>query len=332
MMAPSLKTGRWRKNVAGGVALYWNATAACLLLASSPAAMAQDGEYASGGTESCLECHDARGEVPVDNILRTPHGLAADERTPMAAGNQQCQTCHGPSQDHLTREEDGTRPHPALVFDRETPAEDKNRPCLECHQRNVAMHWTGSTHHFEEVSCTDCHTIHVDIRDPVLAIETQPVVCFECHQRQRAELLRPNRHPVQTVAFASETGLLGCTDCHTPHGGPGPSGLNKLTLNETCYDCHAEKRGPFLWEHAPVREDCTNCHVPHGSVHASLLKQRPPWLCQQCHSAQFHPSGVRSGLGVPPAGADQNILGQACANCHTNVHGSNHPSGVRFTR
>ena len=38
-------------------------------------------------------------------------------------------------------------------------------------------------------------------------------------------------------------------------------------LNDTCYDCHAEFRGPYLWEHAPVPEDCSNCHDPHGSNH-----------------------------------------------------------------
>ncbi len=43
-------------------------------------------------------------------------------------------------------------------------------------------------------------------------------------------------------------------------------------MNETCYTCHADKRGPFLWEHQPVNEDCTNCHTPHGSNITPLLK------------------------------------------------------------
>ncbi|MFU8830650.1 MAG: DmsE family decaheme c-type cytochrome [Wenzhouxiangella sp.] len=304
---------------------------AMLALLGCSFAIADTG-YARGGVETCMDCHDSASDHPAHNILMTPHGVAADSRTPMADANRQCQTCHGPSEEHMTRREDGTRPPPAIVFDQATPTATKDGTCLTCHQDSPGLHWAGSAHHFEEVACSDCHSLHVDFRDPVLSVEKQPAVCFECHSQQRAELLRPHRHPVQTANFTSETGLLACTDCHNPHGGPGPSNLNRLTVNETCYDCHAEMRGPFLWEHAPVREDCTTCHSPHGSVHAKMLAQRPPQLCQQCHLAQRHPSGVRSGLGVPPTGADQNLLGQACLNCHTNIHGSNHPSAVRFTR
>jgi len=127
---------------------------------------------------------------------------------------------------------------------------------------------------------------------------------------------------------------VSCSDCHNPHGSTGPKQLVKGTVNETCYTCHTEKRGPFLWEHQPVREDCTICHEPHGSVHSSLLKVRGPWLCQQCHMVQFHPSTAYSGTGLPttkPSGAQQ-MLAKNCLNCHSQVHGSNHPSGVRKTR
>ncbi len=119
------------------------------------------------------------------------------------------------------------------------------------------------------------------------------------------------------------------------NGSNGPTLLVGATLNETCYTCHAEKRGPFLWEHEPVREDCSICHKPHGSVNESLLKNRAPWLCQQCHLEQFHPSTAYSGTGLPgattPSGAQQ-LLGKNCMNCHVQVHGSNHPSGPRKTR
>ena len=141
-------------------------------------------------------------------------------------------------------------------------------------------------------------------------------------------MLRPSTHPIRE-------GKMSCSGCHNPHGSNGPKLLTKNTVNETCYTCHAEKRGPFLWEHAPAREDCTNCHKPHGSVNASLLKQRVPWLCQQCHLTAFHPSTAYSGTGLPgatlPSGAQQ-LLGKGCTNCHSEVHGSNHPSGVRKTR
>lgn len=297
-----------------------------------PAALsAEDAEYSPDGAESCLTCHDAKSDDPADAILRTPHALTADLNTPFGMGRNQCETCHGPSDAHLTRNEDGTRPPPAFVFGADTPVSEMNAVCLDCHTGDDRTHWAGSTHDFEQLSCTSCHAVHVE-KDPVLVAETQPQVCFDCHTSQRAELLRPSRHPVEVAGFVSRSGALACTDCHNPHGGVGPSNLVRATLNETCYDCHAEKRGPFLWEHAPVREDCTNCHTPHGSQHANLLKTRTPQLCQQCHLAQFHPSTAYSGTGVPPTGAAQQVLSRSCLNCHTQVHGSNHPSGVRKMR
>jgi predicted CXXCH cytochrome family protein len=81
-----------------------------------------------------------------------------------------------------------------------------------------------------------------------------------------------------------------------------------------------------------VQEDCSNCHTPHGSNYENLLVARQPWLCQQCHVAQRHPSSVYSGTGIPPDGAAQQVLGKQCENCHSQVHGSNHPSGIRLTR
>ena len=68
-----------------------------------------------------------------------------------------------------------------------------------------------------------------------------------------------------------------CVDCHNPHGSPTKPLLKADNVNTVCYACHAEKRGPLLWEHAPVRENCLNCHSPHGSNHDKLLvASRPP--------------------------------------------------------
>ena len=57
-------------------------------------------------------------------------------------------------------------------------------------------------------------------------------------------------------------------------------------------------------EHQPVTEDCSHCHRPHGSVHPRLLKARGPALCQQCHSAAFHPSLPYGGEGMPGGSAN----------------------------
>ena len=53
------------------------------------------------GESTCLGCHESEGK----SIHATPHGRAANPRTPMAA--QGCETCHGPGQKHADSGEQG---------------------------------------------------------------------------------------------------------------------------------------------------------------------------------------------------------------------------------
>ncbi|MBI4357001.1 MAG: DmsE family decaheme c-type cytochrome [Gammaproteobacteria bacterium] len=272
----------------------------------------------------CTKCHD-ESTAPVLPLLQSKHAVIADNKTPFA--DRSCQTCHGMSEEHMKGSEaGGPRPSPNIRFDSKsnTSISEQNGTCLSCHRSGSRMKWKGSQHEMKGVRCVSCHTIHTE-NAKVLDKKNQAEVCFICHKTQKAESYKFSSHPIQE-------GKVVCSSCHNPHGSVGPKLLNKATVNETCYTCHAEKRGPFLWEHPPVREDCLNCHTPHGSIHKPLLKSRGPWLCQQCHLAQFHPSAVYSGTGVPPVGAADQLLGKNCLNCHFEPHGSNHPSGARKTR
>jgi len=298
---------------------------------ATPAAMpAPDGaapgpEYSPLGAKACMRCHDEKEPYPVLSILRTPHAQMADPRTPFA--QHQCESCHGASPEHMQAPKPGQlRAPPAIDYGprQPSPVEVQNRQCLTCHENKLRLHWRGSQHDAAGLACVSCHDIHTQ-HDKVRARATQPFVCFTCHKEKRARAYMPSHHPIVQ-------GQVVCGDCHNPHGSEGPKMLIKGTVNETCYTCHADKRGPFLWEHPPVRENCLNCHNPHGSVQPRLLKARPPWLCQECHSEPYHPSTLYSGTGIPPTGAAQQLLFKACLNCHSQIHGSNHPSGPRLTR
>jgi DmsE family decaheme c-type cytochrome len=107
------------------------------------------------------------------------------------------------------------------------------------------------------------------------------------------------------------------------------------------YNCHAEKRGPMLWEHQPVREDCMNCHTPHGSTQQRLVKEQMNFLCSSCHSASAanHSGGAVGGRSAIPFRGPGNFATnsalanqRACIGCHSQVHGSNSPSGTYFFR
>lgn len=297
------------------------------LLILAGAGQADTSESSSDNdSRACLMCHGENAPLPAADILHSNHAVLFGD------GGRGCAACHGPSRDHLSIADDGTRPLPDRPFGQKESPTHGNKTCMNCHTDQVGPHWAGSAHEFEELACDDCHAVHDPFGDPASDPERQAESCFDCHQRERAEFRRPHRHPVGRGGFSSDADLLTCSDCHDAHGSASVASLNRMTLNETCYDCHAELRGPFLWEHAPVREDCSSCHLPHGGIHNALLRQRPPQLCQQCHLAQFHPSTAQSGTGLPPSGADPNLLGQSCMNCHTAVHGSNHPSSPGFTR
>jgi DmsE family decaheme c-type cytochrome len=294
-------------------------------------------EYSQKGADTCIKCHDEDSEYPVFDIFKTKHAMKADSRTPFAG--LQCEACHGPGVKgmafmeaakqagaHVGKVKPGEKRPPILNFGDKSDESvaTQNRMCLQCHEDDNHIEWKGSPHQTGEVACANCHTIHT-AHDPVLDRVTQPDVCFKCHLKERAEFFKPSNHPVRF-------GQLDCSDCHETHGAGTATLLNRPTLNETCYTCHAEKRGPFLWEHAPASEDCSLCHTPHGSIHPALLTKRPPLLCQQCHSQFGHPSVAYTTQGLPDANPSGFLLAGSCTNCHSQVHGSNSPSGVKLMR
>ena len=282
----------------------------------------------------CTKCHDEQDNKPILAYYQTRHGVKADPRTPG------CQTCHGSSTDHVKNPRGvSPRPRPDVVFGAKaaSSADEQTGTCLTCHKSGNRTYWTGSEHQNRDLVCSNCHVIHTP-NDRVLAKITQPEVCFACHKTQRAQTHLISTHPILV-------GKVACSDCHNAHGSTAPKLMVKDTINETCYTCHAEKRGPFLWEHSSVVDNCANCHTPHGSTKPALLKARVPWLCQDCHSGD-HGAAVNSGANLPGGNAttvngQQAIANQspraqtnarACLNCHVLIHGSNHPAGAKFQR
>ncbi|MDD5388032.1 MAG: DmsE family decaheme c-type cytochrome [Gallionellaceae bacterium] len=304
------------------------------------------------GDAKCTACHDETNDngPRVLSIGKTKHGTAADGRTPT------CTSCHGESAAHMKKPEGAAkRPAPDRVFGKNsaTLPSEQNESCLGCHKGGNQSHWSGSQHASHDVSCTTCHQMHTQ-HDKVRDKRTQAEVCYSCHKTERALSHRMSTHPL-------DSGKMSCSDCHNPHGSIGPKLMIKSSVTETCYTCHTEKRGPFLWEHSPVVEDCMNCHTPHGSTNAPLLKARAPWLCEQCHQgtgtghygyydANYLPSGAAvtasganntaatnpinplTGLRVSQTSPNARLAYRGCVNCHSQIHGSNHPAGSRFVR
>jgi len=284
---------------------------------------ATDVSYSKKGADTCIACHDDPESLA---IFQTKHGVPTDPLSPFGQGQLQCESCHGPGGDHSPRVRRGQQ-RPAMTSfgpDDKTSIDTQNGLCLDCHDGEVAFGWHSGPHNNEEVACADCHKSHAP-RDAVLQTSTQPEVCYDCHQLQRSETLKAFSHPFFE-------GKMDCSGCHSPHGDTVATTFARQTLNDTCYDCHAEKRGPYLWEHAPVSEDCTLCHSPHGSNHPGMLTRRAPLLCQSCHSQSDHPSVAYQADGLAGGAPTPFLLGVSCLNCHSQSHGSNHPSGSKLLR
>lgn len=276
------------------------------------------------GPDACVGCHEAS----VNSYKNSVHGQKGNVRGPSSAGD--CSTCHGDATEHIKagggRGVGGIKNPSGKSASMDS--EHKNAICLTCHAGgSKRTHWVGSTHETRGNACTSCHTMHST--DKVLAKVTQPEVCFTCHKQQRVEVNRTFRHPILE-------GKVACSDCHNAHGSIGRALMKRDSVVETCYQCHAEKRGPFVHPHDPVTEDCSLCHNPHGTVADSMLKVRPPFLCHQCHTPHggviAQARGQRGQAASITGKSGVNVTqARSCMNCHTQVHGSNNPSVTQPT-
>ena len=313
-------------------------------VAASPVATPPPSAAAAGpakyvGSAVCKGCHAEQAKEFSQTMMGKILPLhARDEEERLG-----CEGCHGPGSLYIKEmaaamgkgrspNDVGKGPWAGLITFRKDSgesAETDNQVCMTCHEKGAQASWRASTHAFRGLRCVDCHIImravsprfqlaKAEDANPFIVTRPETQVCLRCHLKQKMRMTLPSHMPLFE-------GLMTCTDCHNPHGGPYPDQLVRATVNQTCYTCHAEKRGPFLWMHPPVVQNCLNCHDPHGSINRSMLKLRPPRLCQQCHIGAFHP-------GTPAGSGTVFVFSRACTNCHSAIHGSNAPGGVDLTR
>jgi len=285
-----------------------------------------EGDYV--GSETCVACHEDQNR----RFKNTAMGKIMMEhpRTPWEAKG--CEACHGPGKGHV--DAGGGKDTIPIRFgkDSRNTVEEKNAACTACHIKGNRMFWKGSPHEGRGIACVDCHQVKMETHLALSAearysspltetrglLKPQPELCLQCHQMRRAQLQRSSHMPYRE-------GKVTCTSCHNPHGSPNPKQLIQATTNENCLSCHTERRGPFLWEHPPVMENCANCHEAHGSSNPQLLKTRMPRVCDSCHVSSRHPTQPQ------PLSSIKNF-NRGCTNCHSAIHGSNHPSGNAFLR
>ncbi len=295
-----------------------------ILLAQGGSAQPQTAAPATAagyvGSNVCRTCH---ADVWL-NFYKNPHfkSVASGKEPPERTG---CEGCHGPAKAHVeARGGKTTIPHAFSLMQPKEILED----CLGCHARDFSRaNIRRSDHTQNDVACTSCHSVHHSATPKYLLAKQQRELCYGCHSTIRAQFEMPSKHRVNE-------GFMQCTDCHNPHGAFAPTWSmaqrprmteQSVTSDPPCIKCHADKRGPFVYEHPPLRvEGCEACHNPHGSMNAKLLRRPVVFtVCLECHNGSG--SGIRN-QGVPLQSSRHNLLDpkfQKCTTCHVRIHGSN---------
>ncbi len=280
------------------------------------------------GAEACTSCH----KELAGNFRHAFHAQQGVE----------CEDCHGPGSLHVSGNGDVTK----IIGFVSGSVEQADGVCLSCHaQDEQVRHWLASSHAANHVRCIDCHQTHappraqprLSVAPPRMSFDTAGYgratfvekfvpessvmmdrrsaindACLRCHPTERAQTYLPYHHPLREAKMT-------CMDCHDPHGGPAENNLRMANTNQLCLTCHAQYRGPYMYQHPPVNESCLICHVAHGSPNSNLLTLSMPALCLQCHA------GHHDGASLP--------LADRCTNCHGSIHGSDVPTptgGSRF--
>jgi predicted CXXCH cytochrome family protein len=192
-----------------------------------------------------------------------------------------------------------------------------------------------------DMGCESCHgpgSLHVKSGGGAHTIVNpgkSPEACFQCHLEVRAQFQLPHHHPVLE-------GKMSCADCHNPHKGIAikgggtniqqtlkAGGLAFLSRNETCFECHTQQRGPFVYEHEALRQGCVVCHSPHGSVNQRLLNERNATLCLKCHFQEQRSPGQ---IFIGDVNHSSFLQQGTCwsAGCHEEPHGSNVTPLLRY--
>jgi tetratricopeptide (TPR) repeat protein len=229
---------------------------------------------------SCLGCH-------VSQLARNYDPATDTYRTQWGESGINCETCHGPSAEHVrlarTLPAGAPMPEPKLIVTRELTPEQTNAMCGSCHAKLSPL-----TEHFKPGDRFFDHFGLATLEDPD----------FYPDGRDLGENFTLT---TWRLSPCLKSGQLDCVDCHTSSG---RYKFREGNPNAACLPCH-EKNVQAVVEHSRHPADsagskCVSCHMPmteFGRMHRSDHSMRPPApastiahgspnACNLCHKDQ----------------------------------------------
>jgi len=229
--------------------------------------------------------------------------------------------------------ESAKAPEPAKASEPSKPADYVGSDtCKACHEEifnnlKKTPHFaieTGARRGWAEKSCESCHgpgSKHAesasadDIKNPAkLKAGEVDRTCLTCHLNQNT--------PVGRLATGHAKDQVGCTTCHSVHGGGGAKLVthNKSEINANCASCHLSQwaafNRPFKHRLPEGAMSCVDCHNPHASFKFDTVRTsfgNEPG-CLQCHSDKRGPFVYEHPV----------LRMEGCTACHE-PHGSANP-------
>ncbi len=303
-------------NVVGAIATHQTACATCHVGVDHTSA------HASAPAPFCAKsgCHvaanllDEHINTPIKPASRATCDTCHKSSAPavvaaIAAGDKQCQTCHG-----------------QMLSGHDAMHESVMEPeCLHCHAgsisaEHIVLHNTGGTR-----TCASCH----ESTEPriVTAIENQDRTCGGCHADAGHE-----------TGHASDFSGQDCADCHTPNIQVEHHRSTASSATARCANCHLTPSSVVVDALAGAAWDkkCaqTGCHVTGSATeaHANMTSAHdvsdptPSCIDTGCHSGTdlgaIHsaastdtPSGTRTGCRVCHSPNSMPST-KECATCH----------------
>ena len=229
---------------------------------------------------SCLGCH-------VSQLARNYDPKTDSYRTQWGEPGINCETCHGPSAEHVrlarAAPKGAPMPEPKLIVARTLTPAQTNSMCGSCHAKLSPL-----TEHFPPGDRFFDHFGLATLEDPDFYPDGRDLgENFTLTTWQLSPCLK--------------SGQLDCVDCHTSSG---RYKFREGNPNAVCLPCH-EKNVKAVVEHSRHPADsagarCIACHMPmteFGRMHRSDHSMRPPMpaaslafgspnACNMCHKDQ----------------------------------------------